>query len=424
MVSTKRRLGTLPSSAVIWAGSCLVVPGDRVTVGPRIAFVVPRYGADVLGGAETLCRLLAQNLKAHGADVTVLTTCARDHFTWRNEHSPGLSMDNGVPVHRFPVAAGRRHERWLELHERIGAGQPTGYVEQLEWMANSVTSDELIDSAVDQSRFDWVIPIPYLFGTTFWTAAARPDRCCPIPCMHDEPHGWTPVVRGMLRGVRGLLANSVGERDLISRMAPTARTRVVGVGYDEEPVPSPQRVARFCAERNIAPGYLLYAGRREVGKGIGLLFSHYAAYRRAEPSAPPLALMGGGVIEPPEEIRQHVIDLGYVAADDMMLAYQAASVFVHPSTMESLGMVLLESWRVGTPALVNGESVVLRRHCQSAAGGLWFQSEDEFCGALDLLLGDGALRRRLGDAGRRYVLSEFSWQAVRERFLGALAAWA
>ncbi len=58
---------------------------------PRIAFCVPRYGAEVVGGAETLCRLLAENLAAHGTPVEVLTTCAVDHFTWADHHPEGTT---------------------------------------------------------------------------------------------------------------------------------------------------------------------------------------------------------------------------------------------------------------------------------------------------------------------------------------------
>ena len=48
-----------------------------------------------------------------------------------------------------------------------------------------------------------------------------------------------------------------------------------------------------------------------------------------------------------------MIELGYVPRRDRAAAYAGASVLVHPSRLESLGMVMLEAWLAGTPALVN-----------------------------------------------------------------------
>ena len=70
----------------------------------RIAFVVPRFGERVAGGAETLTRGFALQTVATGlAAVEVFTTCAINHHTWRNELPPGTTDDHGITVHRFKV---------------------------------------------------------------------------------------------------------------------------------------------------------------------------------------------------------------------------------------------------------------------------------------------------------------------------------
>jgi glycosyltransferase involved in cell wall biosynthesis len=86
-------------------------------------------------------------------------------------------------------------------------------------------------------------------------------------------------------------------------------------------------------------------------------------------------------------------------------------------------MVLLEAWIAGTPALVNGGSAVLVSHCHESGGGLWFDGADDFDAALDLLLDDPGLRRRMARAGASYALGTYSWAEVRRRFTAALADW-
>ena len=70
----------------------------------NLAIVVQRYGADISGGAELHARYIAERLSSR-VQVRVLTTCARDHLTWRNEFPAGADQVNGIPVERFRVAA-------------------------------------------------------------------------------------------------------------------------------------------------------------------------------------------------------------------------------------------------------------------------------------------------------------------------------
>src|SRR3546814_13041820 len=74
-----------------------------------IAFVTPRFGPDVVGGSEAVMREAATGLAARGWDVEVLTTRARDHYTWADAYPPGTSVVDGVTVRRFALVreAGR-----------------------------------------------------------------------------------------------------------------------------------------------------------------------------------------------------------------------------------------------------------------------------------------------------------------------------
>lgn len=396
------------------------MPSDR----PRLAIVVPRYGADVVGGAESLGRLLAEHVAASGAQVDVLTTCARDHFTWRNELPAGEERVNGVLVRRFPIEESRDNDRWWGLHVAISQRQAVSYADEIEWMANSAWSPGMHEAASDAGRYDWLLPMPYLFGTSFWTAAAFPERTALIPCVHDEPYAWLPLMRAAFEQAAGCMMNTESEQRLLARIAPAARTRVVGgVGYDITPPPGPERVEDLCRRLGVAPGFLLYAGRREEAKGLPELFAHYRALRAARPDAPALALMGSGDLQPPADIARHVVDLGFLSVEDRDTAYAAATALVHPSRLESLGMVLLEAWLAGTPAVVNGHSPVLKDHCVRSGGGLWYDDEAEFVEATGLLIEDAAVRGRLAANGRAYVVDTYSWPALLARMWDALESW-
>src|SRR5262245_39781952 len=76
-------------------------------VAMKLAVVVQRYGEEINGGAELHARYIAEHLARH-ADVRVLTTCARDYITWRNEFPAGEELVNGIRVERFPVARERQ----------------------------------------------------------------------------------------------------------------------------------------------------------------------------------------------------------------------------------------------------------------------------------------------------------------------------
>ena len=84
-------------------------------------------------------------------------------------------MENGVPVHRFRVNPGRDNGRLLELHTRIDRGcHRHGPSSSSGWASRCGRRASRRPSRT-AGRYDWLVGMPYLFGTTFWAAAARPS---------------------------------------------------------------------------------------------------------------------------------------------------------------------------------------------------------------------------------------------------------
>ncbi len=384
----------------------------------RVAFVVPRYGPDVVGGAEMLTRGLATHLAAAGTAVDVLTTCACDHLTWENVLRPGLARDEGVTVRRFPVK--RRNARqhgWL--HQRIQRGGRLTVEDELRWAEESVSSPELYAHLVrHRAAYDVVCFAPYLHGTTLWGVQLVPERAVLIPCLHDEPFAYLTVVRALFETSRGFIFNAPPEAALAEKLYGLGDrpAGVVGLGFDP---PTPTDSAAFRRRHRLDGPILLYLGRKEVGKNVPLLIQYILRYRRTHGARVTLVLAGEGPVGVPPGMAG-VRDLGYLDAAEKAAAYAAATVVCQPSVNESFSIVLMEAWLQGTPVLVHAGCAVTTYHAFRADGGLAFGDFYEFAEALSLLLEDEDRRRALGAHGRAYVEAEYAWPAVTARLRDTL----
>jgi glycosyltransferase involved in cell wall biosynthesis len=385
----------------------------------RVAFVVPRYGADVVGGAETLVRGLARHLAGTGTPVEVLTTCARDHLTWRNVLPPGSTGDDGVTVRRFPVRP-RDERRFARLHDRILRRASLTVEEQLAWAEHSVCSPTLFAHLVrHRTAYDAVCFAPYLFGTTLWGVHLVPERAVMIPCLHDEPFAYLDLVRMTFEAARGFIFNSAPEAELARKLYDIqhAPAGVVGVGFDPPP---PADGAAFRRRHRLDGPILLYLGRKETGKNVPLLIEYAQEYRRTVRPDLTLVLAGDGPVTARPGAEGGVRDLGYLDGPAKAAACAAATVVCQPSVNESFSIVLMEAWLAGAPVLVHGRCAVTTHHVLEAGGGLAFGDYYEFAEALTLLLDDPALRARLAAGGRRYVEAEYAWPVVAGRLRATL----
>ena len=97
-------------------------------------------------------------------------------------------------------------------------------------------------------------------------------------------------------------------------------------------------------------------------------------------------------------------------------ALEAATVVVVPSPYESLSLLALESFAVGTPILANARSEVLVDHCHKSNAGLYYADRDEFTECLKLLVADHRLRATMGRNGREYVRQNYRWDVILAKY--------
>jgi len=155
-------------------------------------------------------------------------------------------------------------------------------------------------------------------------------------------------------------------------------------------------------------------GRIDESKGCKVLFEHFTKYKLDHPSRLKLVLLGKPVMRLPDS--SDIIWAGFGTEQDKFDAMKGSSAVIMPSQYESFSIATLESWLVEKPVLVNGASEVLRGHCLRSNGGLFYTDYDEFKAALELILNNENLARRLGENGRNYVLENYSWPTAERKY--------
>jgi len=385
----------------------------------RIAFVCPRLaGEGAVGGAETLLKNLAIHAAAQGCEVDFLTTCAQSHFTWENSLPAGMKQMDGLNIHFFPVDE-RDAGTFLRIQQSIDRGREVPESDELLWLKNGVNSAALLHH-LDQHAKDYraILLGPYLFGLTYFTALAHPERSLLVPCLHDEPFAKLSCMKRLFSETAGCLFNAQAERELAGELFdyPDAKSRIVGMGLDAfDPDPT-----AFARNHNLTAPYVLYSGRREPLKGTPLICDYMQAFRERTGRDVKVVFTGSGTIEAPAALWPHILDAGFVSETEKHEAMAGALAFLHPSVNESFGIVLLEAFLAGTPGLVHAQSRVLVSQCRAANAGLWFRHYPDFEAQLLYLLDNPEARNALGARGHDFVAKEYAWPAIEQKLFDAL----
>jgi glycosyltransferase involved in cell wall biosynthesis len=315
----------------------------------------PRHADDVAGA---FVRDAVEHLRAAGVDVTVVSPGSFRHF--------GLAYGHGI-------AGNLRRAPWKVALVPL-------------FLASYARAARRAARGADLVHAHWLpSALPALatgkpFVVQVWGTDVELARRVP----------W--AFRWLLRRARLVLCPS---QALAGEIA--VRTRVVTPG-----VAIPESV-----EEPAEPPHVLFVGRLSDEKGVDELLEATEGL--------PRVVVGDG------PLRERVPDaLGFVPPSRLGDHYRRAAVVVCPSRREGYGVVAREAMAYGRPVVATSVGG-LADAVEDGVTGLLVPARDPVAlrAAIERVLGDESLRRRLGAAGRERARSRLTWSAATESTLEA-----
>ena len=353
------------------------------------------------GGIESVSADLCAGLAAHGIETTMLAHA-----------DPGTPRTHRATIHGVDVTQTACFGRAM-----YAPVSPT-----FPWHLRRLVAQrrpDLIHLHVPNTSAFWPLMFPSLRRIPWivhWHAdIPRDSRSAGLRFGYRVYRPWE---QALLRRARAIIATSPDYRDSSEALAPHLhKTHVIPLGIGEIGVDANN-------DKNIqwpSDGLrILAVGRLSYFKGFDVLL-------RAVATTPgcSLVLVGGGECEAALRalarelgVESRVrftgrIDMDGAGRERLASLYANADVFCLPSTerAESFGIVLLEAMRAGLPTIASAIPGSGINHVVSdGETGLMTTPSDpaSLASALARLRDDGALRQRLGEAGRRRWRDEFT----------------
>jgi glycosyltransferase involved in cell wall biosynthesis len=232
-----------------------------------------------------------------------------------------------------------------------------------------------------------------------------------------------PFLRPSLERARVVIAISEATALDVRRQFPqcSGKIRVIYHGIDPEFVPAPaEQIAATRAGVEAPDGYLLCAGTLEPRKGVDTLLDAWELLARESAAPVPLVLAGpygwgsAHLVRRLEALRPRGVRyLGRVERGELVRLFQAARVFVYPSSYEGFGFPAAEALACGVPVVATSASSMPE---VVGEAGLLVEPADPaaLASALTRLLGDPALERTLSSRAAAQA-ARFTWSAAADQ---------
>lgn len=380
----------------------------------KAALVVQRYGLDVGGGSEALCRMIAEKMGGFWK-IKILTSCAREYTRrFENDFPPGIEEINGVLVHRFSIDYFRSEDAvFSKLDSRVL--KKNAFKDEIFLWLKEIgpyCSELLNYIETNRDNYDFFLFFTYLYSTTTLGLPLVRDKAILIPTAHDEPPIHAEFFDTFFSLPKALILSTEEELNFLKKRVPVnlSATYLKTAGIELS-----KNVSKniFKKKYNLSESYLLYVGRIQIEKGCDELFAFYQKLPSQFQAKYPMVLLGKVGMQVPEI--PYILNLGFVDEEVKLSSMKGAKLLIMPSRYESLSLVIMEAWLSGIPVLVNGKSKVLKDHCKKSNGGLWYENYEEFEYCLHFLLDkkNESIKNQMAINGLNYVNKNYGWSTIQ-----------
>jgi glycosyltransferase involved in cell wall biosynthesis len=344
-------------------------------------------------------------------------------------------------VHELALALGRWHpdiEPWFVLNPHLPV---SAAIEELGRFGRVASADDSdlprdaiyhIPSPLEPVSLDGLWP-PRLRSSALVVTlhdlipGVFPDENMPDPAVRRFYWSRLEIVR---QADRVLSVSGATAADAVRLLGTRPdKLSVTGGGVSDEFTPPESRTAARSELRRLRPPidgeFLLYTGGMDYRKNVGGLLSAYAGLPAELRRTYQLVIVGrlgltndyGPFAGQAESlgISDRVVFTGYVSDEELVLLYQAATLFVFPSLYEGFGLPVVEALACGAPAIVGRNSSLVELVDREEA--LVDPADpSSIQAALARALTDPELLERLRQPEIR---NQFSWRKIAERTAAA-----
>jgi len=389
----------------------------------KIAIVVQRYGLEVQGGAELHARRVGEHLTKYH-HIEIITTTALDYLTWKPYYKEGEDILHGITIHRFDVVRPRNMFTFDLLNKFVSHFPHPVFAERIWMNAQGPYCPKLLNFIREsKDDYDLFIFLTYMYYPTFFGLPIVSERAVLIPTAHNDPILKFNIFRDFFKRPAGFIYNTIEEKELLENRFGTAEKPgiVAGIGID---IPENlDTAAAYNEYPNLKDReYILYVGRISAPKGAFLLIDHFLRFRKETGRDIHLVIAGKKDLEAPKD--PSIIMTGFVSEEVKFSLLKHTRILINPSRFESLSIILLESWLMETPVIVNGECRVLESQVKRSGGGLVFRNYESFKKGLCELLDEREKAHNIAMSGKRYAIDNYSWDIIEKKisdFLESLA---